>query len=351
MSEIRPIAWNRESKILTLLDQTLLPSREKYIDYTDPEAVAEAISTLVVRGAPAIGCAAAFGLVLASYQYKGESSRELAAWIDDAAELLAGSRPTAVNLVWALERMSSVLDNTENHDTEKIREALEAEAQAIFNEDLASCRKMGDIGAGLVPENSRIMTYCNAGALATAGYGTALGVIRSAHRMDKVTTVWVCETRPVLQGARLTYWELMKEGIPCTLVTDNMVGSIMSAGDVDLVVVGADRIAANGDVANKIGTYTVAVLAQRHNVPFVVAAPLSTIDLARDTGESIPIEERPPGEVSGYGGVDWAPEGALVFNPAFDVTPADLVNSIVTEKGIAQAPYSSSLKAVFTKED
>ncbi len=351
MSEIRPITWNSRARILTLLDQTLLPSREKYIDYADPEAVAEAISTLVVRGAPAIGCAAAFGLVLASYQYSGTSSKELSAWVIDAADLLADSRPTAVNLTWALERMLGVLEKTGSEETGRIQNALEAEAVAIFNEDIASCAGMGDIGAGLVSDNARIMTYCNAGALATAGYGTALGVIRSAHRMGKVRAVWVCETRPVLQGARLTYWELMKEDIPCTLVTDNMVGSLMSAGDVDLVVVGADRIAANGDVANKIGTYTVAVLAERHNVPFIVAAPLSTIDLSKATGESIPIEERPPGEISGYGGVDWAPKGAKVYNPAFDVTPADLVHAIVTERGIAQAPYSSSLKALFSSGD
>ncbi|MFV1957012.1 MAG: S-methyl-5-thioribose-1-phosphate isomerase [bacterium] len=351
MSEIRPIAWNSESRMLTLLDQTLLPSREKYIDHTDPEAVAEAISTLVVRGAPAIGCAAAFGLVLASYQYPGTGTRELAAWVADAADLLADSRPTAVNLVWALKRMLGVLKKTKGQDAGRIQSSLEAEAIAIFNEDLASCREIGDIGARLVSENAHIMTYCNAGALATAGYGTALGVIRSAHRMGKVTTVWVCETRPVLQGARLTYWELMKEGIPCTLVTDNIVGSLMSAGDVDLVVVGADRIAANGDVANKIGTYTVAVLAERHNVPFVVAAPLSTIDLSKATGESIPIEERPPEEMSGYGGVVWVPQGARIYNPAFDVTPADLVHAIVTERGIAKAPYSSSLKALFTSGD
>ncbi len=351
MSEIHPIAWNSGSRILTLLDQTLLPSREKYIDHTDPETVAEAISTLVVRGAPAIGCAAAFGLVLASYQYSGTDGKALAGWVADAADLLADSRPTAVNLAWALKRMLEVLEKTGGQDVGRIQNSLEAEAIAIFNEDLASCRKMGNIGAGLVPENARIMTYCNAGALATAGYGTALGVIRSAHRMGKVRTVWVCETRPVLQGARLTYWELMKEGIGCTLVTDNIVGSLMSAGDVDLVVVGADRIAANGDVANKIGTYTVAVLAERHNVPFVVAAPLSTIDLSKATGESIPIEERPPEEISGYGGVSWVPNGARIYNPAFDVTPADLVHAIVSERGIAQAPYSSSLNALFASGD
>ncbi|MDF1536761.1 MAG: S-methyl-5-thioribose-1-phosphate isomerase [bacterium] len=344
MSTIQPIKWDPNSKTLTLLDQTKLPIEENYIQYDDPGAVAAAIRDLVVRGAPAIGCTAAFGMALAGCRYAGNDPDALRARLEDAAGLLAATRPTAVNLFWAIERMRRTLPRYD--DVQALRNALEAEATAIFDEDLASCRAMGDLGAGLVLENAKILTHCNAGALATAGYGTALGVIRSAHRDGKVSMVWVDETRPVLQGARLTAWEMVKENIPATLITDNMAGAVMAAGKVDFVVVGADRIAANGDVANKIGTYTLAVLAKHHNIPFVVAAPLSTIDLATASGEHITIEKREPGEVTGYGAERWAPREIRVFNPAFDVTPARLVTTIVTEMGILTPPYGDAIAMV-----
>jgi methylthioribose-1-phosphate isomerase len=273
---------------------------------------------MVVRGAPAIGCAAAFGVVL------GKGSER-------AYEVLAKSRPTAVNLFWALDRMRKAKD-------------LEAEAVAIFEEDLAANRAIGRIGAQLIRERARVMTHCNTGALATAGYGTALGVIRSSR--DKGISVIANETRPYLQGARLTAWELVQEGIPCTLITDNMAGHLMSQGEVDVVIVGADRIAANGDVVNKIGTYALAVLAKRHRIPFYVAAPLSTFDPKIAEGAHIPIEERSADEVTGYRGMRWAPEGVQVRNPAFDVTPAELVTGIITEKGIASPPYRESIAAL-----
>jgi methylthioribose-1-phosphate isomerase len=343
MSVIQPIKWDAGRKKLILLDQRLLPGEEILREYTDPAEVAIAIRDLVVRGAPAIGCAAAYGTALAAMQYKGDDPQELAAWVRDAMEVLAASRPTAVNLFWALTRMGKLLDSLEGEECGKVRDALGKEAVDIFEEDFTACRVMGDYGAELVPENAKILTHCNAGALATAGYGTALGVIRSAHRDGKVSMVWVDETRPVLQGARLTAWEMVQEGIPATLITDSMAGAIMAAGEIDFVVVGSDRIAANGDVANKIGTYTVAVLARRHNIPFVVAAPVSTIDFAIPSGEQIPIEERDPAEVTGYGSERWAPEGINIYNPAFDVTPAELVTAIVTEKGVLTPPYPQAI--------
>jgi len=273
---------------------------------------------MVVRGAPAIGCAAAFGVVL------GKGSKE-------AYDVLAKSRPTAVNLFWALERMKKAKD-------------LEAEARAIFEEDLAANRAIGRLGAELIRERSRVMTHCNTGALATAGYGTALGVIRASK--SKNISVIANETRPYLQGARLTAWELVQEGIPCTLITDSMAGHLMSKGEVDVVIVGADRIAANGDVANKIGTYPLAVLAKRHGIPFYVAAPCSTFDPKIPDGSRIPIEERPADEVTGYRGARWAPQGVSVRNPAFDVTPAELITGIICEKGIASPPYPENIAAL-----
>ena len=314
---VEPIRWKGDR--LELLDQRLLPEETAYITCRTAEEVAQAIRDMVVRGAPAIGCAAAFGVVL------GKGSEK-------AYEVLGKSRPTAVNLFWALERMRKVKD-------------LEAEALAIYEEDLAANRAIGRIGAQLIGERARVMTHCNTGALATAGYGTALGVIRSSK--DKGISVIANETRPYLQGARLTAWELVQEGIPCTLITDSMAGHLMSKGEVDVVVVGADRIAANGDVVNKIGTYTLAVLAKRHGIPFYVAAPLSTVDSGISDGAHIPIEERPAEEVTGYRGTRWAPQGVQVRNPAFDVTPADLVSGIITEKGIASAPYQESIAALF----
>jgi methylthioribose-1-phosphate isomerase len=301
-----------------LLDQRLLPDKTAYVACRSAEDVAQAIREMVVRGAPAIGCAAAFGAVL------GKGSKR-------SYEILAKSRPTAVNLFWALERMKKAKD-------------LEAEAIAIYEEDLAANRAMGKLGAELISESARVMTHCNTGALATAGYGTALGVIRAAK--GKNISVIANETRPYLQGARLTAWELVQEGIPCTLITDSMAGHLMSRGEVDVVIVGADRIAANGDVANKIGTYPLAVLAKRHGIPFYVAAPLSTFDPKIPDGSQIPIEERPASEVTGYRGTRWAPEGVSVRNPAFDVTPAELVTAIISEKGIASPPYRESIAAL-----
>jgi methylthioribose-1-phosphate isomerase len=317
MSEaVQPIRWKGDR--LELLDQRLLPEKTVYVTCRSAEEVAQAIRDMVVRGAPAIGCAAAFGVVLS----KGSPK---------SFEVLAKSRPTAVNLFWALERMKKAKN-------------LEAEAIAIYEEDLAANRAMGKLGAELIREGARVMTHCNTGALATAGYGTALGVIRSAK--DKKISVIANETRPYLQGARLTAWELVQEGIPCTLITDSMAGHLMSRGEVDVVIVGADRIAANGDVANKIGTYPLAVLAKRHGIPFYVAAPLSTFDPKIPDGSHIPIEERPAAEVTGYRGTRWAPEGVSVRNPAFDVTPADLVTGIICEKGIAYPPYRERIAAL-----
>jgi methylthioribose-1-phosphate isomerase len=305
---VQPIRWLGDR--LELLDQRLLPDKTVYVTCRTADEVAKAIKDMVVRGAPAIGCAAAFGVVLS----KGSPQ---------AYEVLKKSRPTAVNLFWALERMSKAKD-------------LEAEAKAIYDEDLAANRAMGDLGAALIPEKARVMTHCNAGALATAGYGTALGVIRSSK--GKNISVIANETRPYLQGARLTAYEMVQEGIPVTLITDSMAGHLMSRGEVDVVVVGADRIAANGDVANKIGTYALAVLAKRHGIPFYVAAPLSTFDPSIPDGSKIPIEERGADEVTGYRETRWAPQGVSVRNPAFDVTPAELITGIITERGVLSSP-------------
>jgi len=309
VAAVEPIRWKGDA--LELLDQRLLPDKLSYVTCSSAAEVAQAIRDMVVRGAPAIGCAAAFGVVLS----KGSP---------DSYKILAASRPTAVNLFWALDRMKKAKD-------------LKAEAEAIYAEDLKANHAMGDLGAALIKEKARVMTHCNAGALATAGYGTALGVIRSSK--TKNISVIACETRPYLQGARLTAWECVQEGIPVTLITDNMAGYLMSKGEVDVIVVGADRIAANGDVANKIGTYALAVLAKRHGVPFYVAAPLSTFDPKIPDGSHIPIEERPAQEVTGYRDTRWAPEGVKVRNPAFDVTPAELITAIITERGIHRAPY------------
>jgi methylthioribose-1-phosphate isomerase len=315
---IEPIRWRGDR--LELLDQRLLPEQTVYLSCRTAAEVAAAIRDMVVRGAPAIGCAAAFGMVL------GSSTEESFA-------VLAASRPTAVNLFWALERMK------------RARHA-EAEALAIFDEDLAANRALGAHGAALIPAGARILTYCNAGALATSGHGTALGVVRTAFERDRSISVVACETRPYLQGARLTAWECVQEGIPCTLITDNMAGHLMSKGDVDLVIVGADRIAANGDTANKIGTYMLAVLARRHRLPFYVAAPTSTFDAQTADGAAIRIEERPATEVTGHRGQRWAPDGVAVRNPAFDVTPAELISAIVSEQGVLPAPDRERLRAM-----
>ncbi|HXZ50886.1 MAG TPA: S-methyl-5-thioribose-1-phosphate isomerase [Burkholderiales bacterium] len=312
---------------LELLDQRLLPERIQYLPCRSAAEVAQAIREMVVRGAPAIGCAAAFGVALEARA--GQA-------LETGFEVLARSRPTAVNLFWALERMRKTL-------AARGAGALEGEALAIFEEDLAANRAIGAQGAPLIPEGARVMTHCNAGALATAGHGTALGVLRSARDAGRRLSVIANETRPYLQGARLTAWEMIQESIPVTVITDSMAGFLMSRGEVDLVLVGADRIAANGDVANKIGTYTLAVLARRHALPFYVAAPLSTFDTSLADGRAIPVEERPASEVTGYGATRWAPHGVNVRNPAFDITPAELVSALITERGVLRPPYAPAI--------
>jgi methylthioribose-1-phosphate isomerase len=334
---ITPIRW--WSDRLVLLDQSRLPTEETERECTRWDEVADAIRTLVVRGAPAIGVAAAFGVVLAARASRATSFDDVLSDLEPAIKGLAATRPTAVNLFWALDRMRRTALAAKGEPLDGLRARLLDEAQRILDEDVAANRAMGDHGAALVPEQARILTHCNAGALATAGYGTALGVVRSAHRQGKVTLVWVDETRPVMQGSRLTAWECVREGIPHRLIADVAAASVMARGEVDLVVTGADRIAANGDTANKIGTYSLAVLARHHGLPFYVAAPFSTIDPSLPSGASIPIEERDGAEVRRLGDRPTAPEASPVFNPAFDVTPASLISAIVTERGVFRAPY------------
>jgi len=335
---IAPVRWEHDR--LVLLDQRLLPGQELERVYGRWEDVADAIRTLAVRGAPAIGVAAAFGIVLAARASSATTFDGLIADLEVALKGLAGTRPTAVNLFWALDRMRRATEALRGRPLDAVRPALLREAQAILDEDLAGNRALGDHGAALVPPGARILTHCNAGALATAGYGTALGVVRSAHAQGKVALLWVDETRPVMQGSRLTAWECVREGIPHRLIADVAAASIMSRGEVDLVVTGADRIAANGDTANKIGTYALAVLARHHGVPFYVAAPFSTIDPALPSGAHIPIEERDAAELRRVGGHATAPEASPVFNPAFDVTPASLITAIITERGVFRPPFS-----------
>jgi methylthioribose-1-phosphate isomerase len=334
---IAPVRWTGDA--LLLLDQARLPGEEATRECRRWEDVADAIRTLVVRGAPAIGVAAAFGVVLAARASTASTVDGLMADLETAVKGLAATRPTAVNLFWALERMRRAAMGAAGEPLPAVRDRLDAEARAILEEDLAANRAIGDHGAGLVPAGARILTHCNAGALATAGYGTALGVVRSAHRDGKVALVWVDETRPVMQGSRLTAWECVREGIPHRLVADVVAASLMARGEVDLVVTGADRIAANGDTANKIGTYALAVLARHHGVPFYVAAPTSTIDPTLASGADIPIEERDAAEVRGVGGRPTAPAATPVYNPAFDVTPGSLITAIVTERGVFRPPY------------
>jgi methylthioribose-1-phosphate isomerase len=322
-----------------LLDQTRLPREELTREYRRWEDVAEAIRTLVVRGAPAIGVSAAFGIALAARQSRAETVDDLLTDLERASKGLAATRPTAVNLFWALDRMRRVAAGVRGQSLAAVRARLLYEAQAILDEDVAANRALGDHGAALVAPRARILTHCNAGALATAGYGTALGVIRSAHAQGKVALVWVDETRPVMQGSRLTAWECDRDGIPHRLIADVAAASVMARGEVDLVVTGADRIAANGDTANKIGTYGVAVLARHHGVPFYVAAPFSTIDPGLASGTQIPIEERDADEVRRVGPQQTAPASTPVYNPAFDVTPAALITAIITERGVYRPPY------------
>jgi len=335
---VATVAW--EDGTVVVLDQRLLPAEESYLRCRDHHQVAAAIRDMAIRGAPAIGVAAALGIAL-GVRNLGSAATEPA--FQEICDALAATRPTAVNLFWAIARMRERYARETSAGVATLASGLLDEALAIQAEDLAACRRMGDLGAALIPAEARLLTHCNAGALATAGYGTALGVVRSAARQGKVRLVYADETRPYLQGARLTAWELMHDGIPTTLIADSMAGHLMARGEVDAVIVGADRIAANGDVANKIGTYTVAVLAKENGVPFYVAAPVSTFDLATATGADIPIEERAPEEVTHHGGRRLAPEGVSVRNPAFDVTPHRYVTAIVCERGIARAPYTESL--------
>jgi methylthioribose-1-phosphate isomerase len=337
---ISPVRWTDDH--LVLLDQRKLPGEVVETTYTRWEDVAEAIRTLAVRGAPAIGVTAAFGLALAARQSGARSFDVLFDDLETASKGLAATRPTAVNLFWALERMKRVALASRPLPLDTIRARLLAEAETIREEDIRANRAMGDYGAALVPAAARILTHCNAGALATAGYGTALGVVRSAHEQGKVALVWVDETRPVMQGSRLTAWECVQEGIPHRLIADVAAASVMARGEVDLVVTGADRIAANGDTANKIGTYALAVLAGHHRVPFYVAAPFSTVDPSLATGASIPIEERAATEVRTVAGALTAPADSPVYNPAFDVTPAGLIAAIITERGVFRPPYQFS---------
>jgi methylthioribose-1-phosphate isomerase len=341
----------REGDAVVMIDQRKLPAQEIYVRCLGAAQVAKAIRTMVIRGAPAIGVAAALGIALGMRKSTATGTQKFAADFYRTCELMAATRPTAVNLFWAIERMKRTFAAAAEAgaSVEQIQDRLDLEADAIHDQDVASCRAMGAWGAEVVPADARILTHCNAGALATAGYGTALGVIRGAVEAGRRVTVFADETRPFLQGARLTAWELVRDGIETTVITDNMAGSLMRQGGVNFVVVGADRIAANGDTANKIGTYGVAVLAREHGIPFYVAAPLSTIDLNTPDGSTIPIEERSAKEVTHLGGTQLAASGALVWNPAFDVTPHRFISGIITERGIFRAPYTESLRAAFDR--
>ncbi len=342
---IPTVSWDNDAVVM--IDQRRLPAEEVYLRCGSYGEVSTAIREMAIRGAPAIGVAAAMGVALGVAQSRAEGG-ELRGEMDAICTDLGATRPTAVNLFWAIERMRRRFAALAETGGAALRQGLVAEAQAILEEDVASCRRMGDLGASLLPDGARVLTHCNAGALATAGYGTALGVIRSAARLGKIKRVFADETRPFLQGARLTAWELQRDGIPTTLIADNMAGHMMATGEVDAIVVGADRIAANGDVANKIGTYSVAVLARENGLPFYVAAPVSTFDLATPSGRDIPIEERAADEITHHGGRRLAPEGIAVRNPAFDVTPHRYVTAIVCERGVARAPFSEALRALAT---
>lgn len=331
---------------LEMLDQRALPEKQIYLRYDDARGVAEAIRAMVVRGAPAIGCAAAFGVALEGLRMAHAGPEQFTRGIHAAFEVLQASRPTAVNLFWALTRMRARLDASRRAPPNEISAALLQEAQEIAAEDVKLNREMGAHGAALLRDSTCVLTHCNAGALATAGHGTALGVIRSAIEAGKRIEVYADETRPFLQGARLTAWELAQDGIPVTLIADSAAAFLMSRSRIDAVIVGADRVAANGDVANKIGTYPVAVVARRHEIPFYVACPLSTIDLEVASGSSIPIEERSAEEIVGYRGNRWAPAGVAVTNPVFDVTPGELVTALITERGVVHAPDAAKIAAL-----
>jgi len=341
-NKVETIEWTPEGVVM--IDQTKLPSEVTFVTCATYNEVADAIRSMVIRGAPAIGVAAAMGVALGALK-----ASDLEAEMPVICETLAQTRPTAVNLFWAIDRMKQVYASVRGSDPAAIRERLVLEAQRVRDEDLAINEKIGSFGAPLVPDGKTVLTHCNAGALATAGFGTALGVVRAAVREGKKIDVFADETRPFLQGARLTAWELQRDGIETTLITDNMAGHFLKSGRIGCVVVGADRIAANGDVANKVGTYGVAVLAKENNVPFYVAAPISTLDLTLESGDKIPIEERAGKEVTHIQGLHIAPEGIKVANPAFDVTPNRYVSAIITERGIARAPYVEQLRRLCEK--
>jgi methylthioribose-1-phosphate isomerase len=339
----RTLWW--EEGALVLIDQRQLPGAYVTLRCTTPQEVAEAIRDMAVRGAPAIGCAAAYGLALSAARHSAAGLTAQRAALQADADLLRATRPTAVNLAWALDRQLALARAYRGPDPSQLAAHLLAEAEQIVDDDEAACRAMGAHGAGLIPQGGRVLTHCNAGSLATAAYGTALGVVRAAWEQGRLAHVLVDETRPRLQGARLTAWELQQAGIPCTLIADNMAAGFMRKGAVNAVLVGADRIAANGDTANKIGTYGVAVLARAHNIPFYVVAPVSTVDLQLADGDAIPIEERAAEEMTHLGGEQLAPAGVAVANPAFDVTPHELITAIVTEHGVLYPPFAAGLRA------
>ncbi|MHB8214671.1 MAG: S-methyl-5-thioribose-1-phosphate isomerase [Candidatus Sulfotelmatobacter sp.] len=339
---IQTLEWTEQG--VRFIDQTKLPMEETYLTCKTHEQVADAIRTMVVRGAPAIGVAAAMGIALGVNSSKAENVGDLKREFDAICDNMGTTRPTAVNLFWAIARMKEKFERLRVRPVTQIKEALVEEGKRMHAEDIAANQAMGRHGATLMPSEGGVLTHCNAGALATAGYGTALGVIRAAVEAGKKIHVYADETRPFLQGSRLTAWELTKDGIPTTVISDNMAGAMMRQGKIGAIVVGADRIAANGDVANKIGTYTVAVLAKENGIPFYVAAPISTVDMACPDGSKIPIEQRNVREVSHIAGKQMVPDGVLIENPAFDVTPAKYVAAIITERGIARAPYDESLR-------
>ncbi|MBU0566781.1 S-methyl-5-thioribose-1-phosphate isomerase [bacterium] len=343
----KTLEW--KDRKLIIIDQTLLPGKLVYKICQRDEEVVSAIKALQVRGAPAIGCAAAYGVVLGLLDSEAKNYREFTEEMDRVVNLLASSRPTAVNLFWALSKMEECAWRNKDKEIPQIVEALEEEAKLIHLDDQKRCERIGEEGATLIPEGARILTHCNAGALATGGIGTALGVIYKAEEQGKRVKVFSCETRPLLQGARLTCWELKEAGIDVTLICDNMAASLMREEKINLVITGADRICANGDVANKIGTYGLAVLAKAHRIPFYVAAPLSTFDLALSDGSKIPIEERDREEVASVLGKQIAPKNVKVLNPAFDITPNELVTAIITEKGIIRSPYEENIKRVVAR--
>jgi methylthioribose-1-phosphate isomerase len=341
---IPTLTWTPEG--VRFIDQTKLPLEESNVLATTYEQVADAIVTMVVRGAPAIGVSAAYGIALGAKNTKAGTADEFAPEFERICARLAATRPTAVNLFWAIDRMKALFAGlrVSGATLAQIQEKILAEAHAMYQEDIAACKAMGAFGAELLPDEGGVLTHCNAGALATCGYGTALGVIRAAVEQGRRIHVFVDETRPFLQGARLTAWELMADGIPTTVICDNMAASLMRQGRIQAAIVGADRIAANGDTANKIGTYNVAILAREHGIPFYVTAPWSTIDLATASGDAIPIEERPAREVTHLAGKQITPNGVGISNPAFDVTPAKYISAIITERGVLRAPYTESLK-------